>query len=173
MSGLTDGFKSNENNEVILHFADNALTGTLPESLSSIKNLYLDIVGNAFKEVPDSFCQQSLWMNGAVGTSDEPCHAIACPPNTFSETGRLPEEGGECTSCGSGEATEFIGSYQCHHVDVEMTALKAFYRSTEGEKWKENENWMDMTKPMCSWYGIECAGDELENSTITGINLPE
>lgn len=175
MSGLDADYKSNPDNEIILHLADNALKGPLPEGLSSIQNLYLDISGNQFTTVPASYCQNSEWMNGKVGKlKNNPCHAIACPPNTYSETGRMYSDGEEvCTSCGSDASTPFIGSYTCSHVDMEANALKALYRSTNGESWKENENWMIDSKPICSWFGVECAGDSLENNTITAINLPQ
>jgi len=175
LSGLDTDYISDPGNEIIVHLADNALTGTLPEGLSSIKNLYLDIVGNQLKEVPESFCKQSYWMNGKVGEIEgNPCHAIACPPDTFSETGRMHSDGDEeCTACGSDESADFIGSYSCSHVAREMIALKALYTSTNGEEWDEDKNWMDNTKPICSWFGVECAGDSLGNNTVTKINLPD
>ncbi len=174
LSGLDLDYIANAENEIILHLADNALTGTLPDGLSNIKNLYLDIVGNQFQAVPPSFCQneQSFWMNGKVGEFGKPCHAIACPVNTHSEKGRMSDSDDTCTPCGSSEEAKYVGSYSCSHVAIEVNALQDLYRSTGGASWDENENWMDMTKPICSWFGVECAGDSLENNTVTAINLP-
>ena len=170
MSGLDPGYVATSDNEIIVHLADNALTGTLPESLTNIKNLYLNIVGNRFKKVPQSFCQQADWMNGLVGELESPCHAIACPINMISDSGR--SDGTEtCTKCGNMESTPFIGSYSCSHSSLEINVLKSLYQATKGDQWEENQNWMDYTVPICSWYGIECAGDRLDNNTITAINL--
>lgn len=177
LSGLDTDYIGDQDNEIILHLADNALTGTLPIGLSNIKNLYLDIVGNQISAIPTSFCQteQSFWMNGKVGELESPCHAIACPVNTFSDSGRSHSEGGDevCKACGAAEVAPFVGSYTCTQGSVEIEALKDLYRSLDGESWDNNENWMDYTKPICSWFGISCAGDSLENSTVTAINLPE
>lgn len=176
LSGLDSDYIASADNEIIIHLADNAFTGTLPGGLSSIANLYFDIVGNQFTEVPPAYCKdaQSSWMNGKVGElKDDPCRAIACPVNTFSVTGRMHSDGDEtCTACGSLEVAPFVGSYSCTHTAKEITALKALYKGTDGDSWEENEHWMDISKPICSWYGVECAGDSLENTTITAINLP-
>lgn len=178
LSSLSEEFYADSDNEIILHLADNALTGEIPEGvLSKIKNLYLDVTGNQFKMVPPSFCQdeQSLWMNGKVGQlqNDDPCYAIACPVNTYSNTGRKhsADEDEECITCASDQGTPFIGSRACHRMDDEYTALKALYLGTFGDSWKKSENWMDNTKPICSWHGVQCAGDSLDNHTVTGIDL--
>jgi len=173
LGGLDSTYIANSNNEIILHLADNAISGPLPQGLKDIKNLYLDIVGNKFSEVPESFCleSQSYWMNGKVGELNS-CKAIACPKHTFSDSGRISEGGDNCQSCGPSEVAPFVGSYSCTKVDVEMTALKRLYDATGGSNWGSSDNWMDHTKPVCSWFGVECAGDRTDNSTITEINLP-
>jgi hypothetical protein len=176
LSSLETDYIANSENEIILHLADNALTGEIPEGLLNIANLYLDIVGNQFTEVPLSFCKEelSLWMDGKVGElqNANPCYAIACPVNTFSDTGRMhSDEDDECTACGSDEEAPFVGSRACVRTASEMTALQALYRGTNGDSWDENENWMDHTKPICTWHGVVCAGDSLDNHTVTGIDL--
>lgn len=113
-------------------------------------------------------------MNGEVGKLKDlnPCRAIACPVNTFSVTGRMHSDGDEvCTACGTLEVAPFIGSYSCTRMAVEISALKALYIGTNGDSWEVNTNWMNYSAPICSWFGIECAGDETENTTITEINL--
>lgn len=176
LSGLDADFIADSDNEIVLHLADNALTGTIPVELSKIANLYLDIVGNEFTEVPASFCkeEQSLWMNGKVGDllKSTPCYAIACPVNTASETGRMhSDDDEECAPCASDESAPHVGSKKCRSEHDEYSALKSFYKATKGDSWLQNENWLDNTKPLCTWYGIECAGDSLDNHTITGIDL--
>ena len=110
-------------------------------------------------------------MNGKVEKLG--CKAIACPQNTFSDTGRLHEDGDTCNSCEAMYAAPFIGSFECAHVDKEVAALKALYRGTKGSAWEKNDHWMDDSKPICSWYGVECSGNKMDNNTITEINLPE
>ena len=174
LSGLDGDYVNNEANEIIIHLADNGLTGLLPEGLTNIKNLYIDLAGNQFTEIPASYCQQSSWMNGKVGVlSENPCHAIACPKNTFSVTGRMSSSDDACTPCGSDEAAQYIGSYTCSHINNEFIALKKLYESTNGDSWDNDDNWMDYEKPICSWHGITCAGDPLDNNTITEIDLSE
>merc|ERR1712194_120757 len=178
LDGLSSDYIAGADNEIILHLASNALSGPLPAGLGSIKNLYLDIVSNRFTKVPTSFCQdfQTHWMNGKVGTlnenSEDGCKAIACPQNTFSDTGRMHTDGDGCTPCESEYAAAFIGSFSCTHVDKEHGALMALYRRTNGNSWKKKDNWMDNSKPICSWFGVECAGNRMDNNTVTEINLP-
>lgn len=183
LSGLDSTYIADSENVITLHLADNAFTGELPIGLSNIQNLYLDIVGNQFTEIPKAFCQdeQAYWMNGQVGELESPCHAIACPKNSYSPTGRSHsirhsdsvDSNEVCKPCGASEVAQYVGSYQCAHVSIEIEALKELYRSTGGASWDNNNGWMDLTKPICSWFGVECAGDRLENNTITQINLPD
>ncbi|KAL7543177.1 hypothetical protein ACHAXR_012471 [Thalassiosira sp. AJA248-18] len=173
LSGLDQDYISEPDNEIILHLADNILTGAIPEGLQNIKKLYLDIAGNQFKELPKSFCQQSYWMNGKVGELNS-CAAIACPQNTFSETGRMHSDGDEkCTPCASQESAPFVGSYSCSHETREINALKKLYLSTSGDMWDENMHWMNYSVPICNWHGVTCAGDFMDNNTITELNLPD
>ena len=170
LSGLDSDFMSSPDNSIILHLADNMLTGTLPEGLDSIKNLFIDIAGNQIKgPFPQSFCQQSLWMDGKVGEFSS-CHAIACPAGSYSSSGRQ-KEGDDCQKCGALEKAPFLGSYECTKGDVEKMALISLYEQTGGEKWTNNENWKDDSKPICSWAGVTCKGGSLDNSTVTELNL--
>jgi len=174
LSSLDIDYIADSDNEIILHLADNSLSGPLPMGLANIKNLYLDIVGNQFDELPGSFCQdeQSFWMNGQVGELEIGCHAIACPKNSFSESGRADADN-KCQLCGLAETAPFVGSYACIQVSIEIEALKDLYKATDGDNWDENKHWMDYNTPICSWFGIECAGDSADNSTVTKINLPD
>ena len=168
LGGLDPNYASEQDNEIIIHLADNALSGALPDTLLSIKNLYIDIAGNEFKELPQTFCQNPLWMGGRVGEVSNPCHAVACPPNTFSDSGRE-----DCTPCGESESTPYFGSYSCAHESMEINALKSLYGLTNGNDWEQNDNWMDYSVPICSWFGITCLGGSQDNNTIVEIELPE
>lgn len=168
LGGLDPNFAGEPDTEIVLHLADNILTGTLPETLLDIENLFIDVAGNQFKELPQSFCEQSNWMNGRVGELNNLCDAIACPQNTFSDSGRE-----DCTPCGNFEMAPYIGSYSCSHVSKEFNALKRLYSLTNGDSWEENDGWMDYSVPICSWFGITCLGDSQDNNTVVGIDLPD
>lgn len=176
LSGLDSDYISSRDNEVILHLADNALTGTLPLGLGKIENLFIDIAGNNIKgPIPSSFCQKSSWMRGKVGEVMS-CDAIACPANTFSPTGRGYAEADDdsvqgCTPCGGLQKAPYLGSYACSQEIIEAGALKALYHATGGMSWSQRTNWMDDSKPICSWYGIKCSGGSVDNNTVIEIVL--
>jgi Leucine-rich repeat (LRR) protein len=176
LSGLDSDYIASEDNEIILHLADNAFTGTLPVGLSSIENLFIDIAGNNFKgPIPSSFCGKSNWMGGKVGEVMS-CDAIACPSNTYNPSGRgysdrEDDSLQECVPCGGLQAAPFLGSYACVQQHVEASTLKALYHATGGDSWKERTNWLDNSKPICSWHGIKCQGGNVDNSTVTEIDL--
>lgn len=176
LSGLDADYVASKDNEIIIHLADNALTGTLPEGLGRIENLFIDIAGNNFKgPIPSSFCEKSNWMEGKVGETMS-CEAIACPANTYNPSGRgyddrQDENNQECVPCGGLQTAPFLGSYACIQQHLEPSALKALYRATGGESWSERTNWMDDSKPICSWHGIKCQGGDTDNSTVTEIDL--
>ena len=178
LSGLDSSYIASEDNEVILHLADNALTGTLPQGLAKIENLFIDIAGNNIKgPIPSSFCQKSNWMSGKVGEVMS-CDAIACPANTFSSSGRGYADSDDdaanaqgCTPCGNLQHAPYLGSYVCSHDIIESGVLKAIYHATGGDSWSDKSNWLDDSKPICSWYGIKCSGGSVDNNTITEIDL--
>ena len=176
LNGLDSNYIASKDNEIILHLADNAFTGTLPDELSRIENLFIDIAGNNFKgPIPSSFCEKDYWMAGKVGEVMS-CDAIACPANTYNPSGRgysdrSDDANQECIPCGGLQAAPFLGSYACIHQHLESSSLKALYRSTGGDSWTGRSNWMDDSKPICSWHGITCKGGNVDNSTVTGIDL--
>jgi hypothetical protein len=43
--------------------------------------------------------------------------------------------------------------------DTERQALIAFYNSTNGDQWKNHENWLGPPGSECRWHGIQCAPD--------------
>jgi Leucine-rich repeat (LRR) protein len=50
--------------------------------------------------------------------------------------------------------------------------LNHLYEITNGPLWKSNTHW-NSTKPVCSWFGVECANGSAEDDTgVTSINLP-
>jgi hypothetical protein len=43
--------------------------------------------------------------------------------------------------------------------DVERQALIALYKSTNGDQWKNHENWLGPPGSECRWHGVQCAPD--------------
>jgi hypothetical protein len=58
---------------------------------------------------------------------------------------------------------------QCENVvavpRAECEALVALYENTDGANWLNNSGWLQ--GPICSWFGVSCAGGH-----VTAINLP-
>ena len=54
--------------------------------------------------------------------------------------------------------------------DEECNALVAFYNSTNGDFWNENTNWLQTDTP-CSWYGVDCNGENIEQIFMPENNL--
>ena len=44
-------------------------------------------------------------------------------------------------------------------IDQEQKILEDFYRHTDGDRWKNNENWLK-DEDICSWYGVICVSSE-------------
>ncbi|MFD1064041.1 T9SS type A sorting domain-containing protein [Winogradskyella litorisediminis] len=44
--------------------------------------------------------------------------------------------------------------------------LVALYNATDGASWTNNSNWLNATKPLYSWHGLE-----VENNRVTSLNL--
>jgi len=49
--------------------------------------------------------------------------------------------------------------------NIQRYILALLYKSTEGDKWNNNTNWLDKDKHECEWFGVRC--DEYNNT----INL--
>jgi hypothetical protein len=62
------------------------LNGTVPVELDSISALDLQLEGNRISKVPNEFCDNSDWMDGALGRVG--CDAFLCPPGTANLIGR-------------------------------------------------------------------------------------
>jgi hypothetical protein len=43
--------------------------------------------------------------------------------------------------------------------DAERQALIALYKSTNGDRWKNHDNWLGPSGSECTWSGIHCAPD--------------
>jgi Leucine Rich Repeat (LRR) protein len=61
--------------------------------------------------------------------------------------------------------------------DAERQGLIALYKSTNGDHWKNHENWLGPLGSECRWHGVECAPDEQYTDKgqwhVYGIHLLE
>lgn len=53
---------------------------------------------------------------------------------------------------------------------AECEALQILYKSTNGDRWEKNENWLKTNTP-CSWEGIECSDGHVEKLTLSSNQL--
>ncbi|MEY8848481.1 T9SS type A sorting domain-containing protein [Psychroserpens sp. XS_ASV72] len=52
-------------------------------------------------------------------------------------------------------------------MSPDYSALESIYNNTNGTNWNHNDNWLDLSKPLYSWHGLEVD----ENNRVTSINL--
>lgn len=96
---------------VTVHLENNALSGTLPDSLQKFEVLNIEVIGNNIRApIPESFCVKRRWMNGDVG--EHGCDAILCGPGKYSRTGQGPCDLCEASTDGS------IGNTQCEGPSI-------------------------------------------------------
>ena len=73
-----------------------------------------------------------------------------------------------------GETSEYFTKESSYPFDVqEYEVLKQLYEETNGQNWRNNENWLS-EKPLNTWYGITLDNDghvksiNLQNNNLTG-----
>lgn len=107
-------------------------------------------------------------MVGRVG--DSKCDAILCPKGYFASSGRQALEDRPCQICEVPDAAQFMGSTTCFE-NSEREVLGKLYENTSGPQWMNSTLWMS-DAPICSWFGIKCQGDEVDDKGIVLIDLP-
>lgn len=160
-----------EDNDMTVYLSNNELTGALPASLAGFSSLDIQITGNSITEIPDEFCDKSLWMDGKVlGVG---CDAIACPPGRYTNVGRQDSASNVCRDCSLLAGDNRYGQAFCEDTSSEKATLVALYEATNGDGWDESTLWRT-TSPVCSWAGIECEnGSDDDDNGVTGINLED
>ncbi|KAL3925912.1 MAG: hypothetical protein SGILL_000089 [Bacillariaceae sp.] len=149
----------------------NAITGTLPASLTQFESMSLFVGGNRITDIADGLCSKPQWMGGDVASYQ--CNGILCPAGTYNAIGRAGSAAPTCQSCGSGTGG-FLGSFDCLtsgeiQEESERQILELLYNSMDGLNWIENSNWLDPDVSICNWHGIQCISDT-ENS-VASIDL--
>ena len=148
---------------------NNALTGGVPASLSSLTRMSLMLQDNQISSIPDGFCSDIPdWFGGDVGTLG--CDAFLCQPHSYASTGRKTSTE-ECAAC---DSAQFYGATTCGGATPgggvpgsPREILVNFYNVMGGKFWKQDDDWLEPSVNMCSWYGVECNS----NNEISGIKL--
>lgn len=97
------------------------------------------------------------------------CDAILCPIGFFSPTGRQVSMDEPCQRCDSVLAKPFLGQTRCDEFS-ERNVLIELFEQTNGESWKMFDLWAS-NEPICSWYGVECKGDNLNDHGVSALKL--
>jgi len=151
----------------------NEITGSLPESLDRFTKLNINLANNKIVEIPATLCDNGDWMNGAV-REFAGCHAILCPANYFSESGRATTED-PCIPCDDFVPSPFLGQTTCKDDTSERAVLGFIYSATGGGEWAMSKSGEDSLwgtdAPICSWRGIRCVGDKQDDDGVESIQL--
>jgi len=153
-------------NDIVLSY--NNLNGDVPESLKDLNSdLNLQLEANRITSRPDSFCDNTDWMEGAIG--EKGCNAFLCPKGTYSTFGRATTDGDICTDCDF--ENRLMGQTSCGSKVDERQILTQFYQATGGSAWYDSSAWAS-SEDKCEWHGIECnPRNEVISITLESNNL--
>lgn len=109
-------------------------------------------------------------MNGLVGQIGVTnCDVILCPRGYYSQYGRQDVQDDPCVPCTNKIAAQFMGSTSCLEMS-ERDVLVMLYVNTSGTLWKNNSMWLS-DSPICSWYGVRCQGNKLDDKRVISLDL--
>ena len=166
---------------VRVDLSSNQLSGTVPSSLLDKNFLSLLLADNQISLVSEKIISTSgtcpdinNWMGGDIQSVG--CNAFLCPPGTFAPTGRATETD-SCATCASN--VNFWGQVSCGSssggsASSERQILVEFFNKMGGKFWNNDDNWLDPSANVCSWYGIGCTSQgrvesiSLKNNGLTG-----
>ncbi len=158
------------NQKISVGLKGNRIEGSIPASLAAFEKLDIDLSDNLITGIDPVVCEKDSWMGRDVGTFG--CDAILCPPGWFNQYGRQTNDRNSCQQCEGAEQSEFFGATQCQ-AEVkkrEREILVQFYNECGGEKWKNNEKWLDDDSDICHWYGVSCSNGGSVDSILLGSN---
>jgi hypothetical protein len=144
------------------------LTGTIPSELDFIPSLSIELDGNEITGFPQSFCDKTEWMTGAVEKYG--CDGLLCAPGTASPVGRSINATTECKQCPNPRGAPFFGSRSCSNPLSEREILVNLYNDLAGDDWYRNDFWLTQTD-ICDWYGIACLNGKVVAINLRGNNL--
>jgi Leucine-rich repeat (LRR) protein len=165
------GGVKNKESEIKVDLTSNALTGTLPASLTQFDNMSLYASGNRFTGIANGICGKFEWMDGDVGSFQ--CDGVLCPVGTYNSIGRKSSATPSCQSCSTG-TNGYLGSFECLsssevQEESERSVLMNLYNAMDGPNWIDSNNWLDPDVSVCDWKGIQC--DSLSAKSVTSIDL--
>jgi len=145
---------------LMVDLTGNSISGNIPQSLAEKRQLSLFLGGNNISPLTAEFCTSiPNWMGGAVATLG--CDALLCPAGTYSPEGRATETAA-CQSCPSSQKTGSMSCSPLEGVPVDENAiLVSFYSAMGGQYWQSSTNWLDESKSVCSWEGVDCTDEGL------------
>ncbi|CAB9517379.1 Leucine rich repeat N-terminal domain [Seminavis robusta] len=170
LSGVGDKSKSMK---VGLGF--NRLTGVVPHQLDVFSNMVLELEGNGITDLPSVFCDNTLWMEGYVGSATFGCNAILCPPGTWNTNGK-ETNGSLCEACSDNDVygathcgdtiapttTTGEGSVNSTHSGTpktEAAILDMLFAATNGKDWTAPHDGWTAGSNVCNRQGVSCDDD--------------
>jgi hypothetical protein len=108
-------------------------------------------------------------MDGDLGRIGS-CDAILCRPGTFSASGRQDSIDDPCLSCDGLFKSPYLGHTVCKEIESERGVLELLFVRCGGFSWNRLDQWYG-DGPICSWEGIDCAGDKDDDEGVISISL--
>lgn len=148
----------------------NRIQGAIPASLTTFQKLDIDLSDNMITSIDDAICDMDAWMGSDVGSYG--CKAVLCPAGFYSRYGRQSNDLSPCKQCAGAEQSVFLGATMCMSEikKKEREILELFYKKCGGDKWKNNDKWLDDNTDICDWYGIDCSNGGSVDSILLGSN---
>ena len=169
LSGVVDTSRT-----IKVDLTGNKLSGSIPAVLARFEDLRLFLAGNMIDKIPDEICNKFDWMDGLMNAG---CDALLCEPGTYNAIGRRDRDS-PCQACAFNASTFYYGSQTCLPQDGddldERSILFQLYRTLDGSKWINRENWLEDDRSICSWFGVHCAteSNDVLNETVVRLELP-
>ncbi len=158
LSGSIPAELGNLSNLVHLFLFDTNLSGNLPPELGNLSDLEWLALSNTdlSGSIPLSFTNlSSLFRFHYEGTN-------LCEPSDPTFQAWLNNIS---SLKGTGLACPINCATQNEVPQIECEALVAFYNSTDGDNWANNDDWL--TDPISSWHGIAISGGHVQELNLS------
>ena len=130
-----------------------------------------DWVGNtletvALSQVSKTSNSVTFQFNGLV--EDGRDYEVIVPAGAFTDADGLAFSG---ISAGNWVFNTIDNTSPTRARAADSLALVALYRSTEGANWTNNTNWLSISQPISTWYGVTITDNRVTAVTLVGNNL--